>query len=357
MSKHSLKSFFRRQHFILKFSAITLLLLALIFSLIQPALAETTYYINDGTKVTIHTSNATDSTEILDEVGIEIGEMDQVIERQSDGVSEITIQRAQEIEIFNCGHLILAVSMGETVGELLDRHGITIDEYTTVSRSLEEKTFDKMKISINRDITQVESYTVDIPFNTIRIEDDTLPIGDEEIVKEGVVGECVYTTIVYYHNGTEVGRETLDEQTTVEPVDCVIAVGTLDVTEPTELVIMEYSEDSEGGIIELPSGEMLTYTSMLDVMATAYTCEGWSTEGITATGTVARVGEIAVDPRVIPLGSRVFIRSVDGEYIYGIATAEDTGGLILGNRIDLYMDTEYECFQFGYRPCEVYILG
>ena len=65
------------------------------------------------------------------------------------------------------------------------------------------------------------------------------------------------------------------------------------------------------------------------MLATAYSLDGWpESDGITATGTQARYGEIAVDPEVIPLGTRMYIVSEDGQVVYGIATAEDTGSLI-----------------------------
>jgi 3D (Asp-Asp-Asp) domain-containing protein len=113
------------------------------------------------------------------------------------------------------------------------------------------------------------------------------------------------------------------------------------------------------GVIITADGDVLTYVDEISSLATAYTCEGWGRPGITATGTIARVGEIAVDPKYIPYGTRVFIVSEDGEYVYGVATAEDTGhpDFICGYRIDLYMDTEYECIQFGARRCRVYVLG
>ena len=65
---------------------------------------------------------------------------------------------------------------------------------------------------------------------------------------------------------------------------------------------------------------------------------------------------IAVDPRVIPLGTKMYVVSTDGEYVYGYCTAEDTGGLIKGYRLDLYFDTIEECYGFGARNCIVYIL-
>ena len=81
--------------------------------------------------------------------------------------------------------------------------------------------------------------------------------------------------------------------------------------------------------------------------------------GTTATGTRARVGAIAVDPEVFPYGTRFYIVTKDGEYVYGVATAEDCGSkqFIYGTRLDLYFDTKRECVQFGARSCDVYVLG
>ena len=80
--------------------------------------------------------------------------------------------------------------------------------------------------------------------------------------------------------------------------------------------------------------------------ATAYTWTGHKT----ATGTWPTVGTVAVDPKTIPLGSRLYIEG------YGEAVAADTGGDIVGNRIDLYMDTEAECWQWGRRQVEVRVI-
>ena len=106
------------------------------------------------------------------------------------------------------------------------------------------------------------------------------------------------------------------------------------------------------GTITLPTGEVLTYTGTLQVKATAY-----AVHGTTATGTRSRVGAIAVDPKVIPYGTRMFIVTKDGSYIYGVATAEDCGGAIKGKRLDLFYETDAECRRFGIRYCDVYFLG
>ena len=88
----------------------------------------------------------------------------------------------------------------------------------------------------------------------------------------------------------------------------------------------------------------------MTMTATAYTEADGPGGGYTATGMRARHGVIAVDPNVIPLGTRVFVEG------YGLAVAGDTGGAIQGNIIDLCMDQHYEAINFGRRTVKVYIL-
>ena len=109
--------------------------------------------------------------------------------------------------------------------------------------------------------------------------------------------------------------------------------------------------------IRMPSGELLTYYKTDNVTATGYTHTDAGCDRITSTGTTVRVGTVAVDPRYIPYGTRMFIQTVSGSYIYGIAVAEDCGGDIKGDRMDLYLPTYEECREFGRRVCTVYFLG
>ena len=87
--------------------------------------------------------------------------------------------------------------------------------------------------------------------------------------------------------------------------------------------------------------------------ATAYTAGHGGADTVTATGTVVRMGTVAVDKRVIPLGTKMYIVTNDG-LVYGMAVAEDTG--VRGNTVDLYYDTYQQCINFGRRSCTVYIL-
>ena len=94
----------------------------------------------------------------------------------------------------------------------------------------------------------------------------------------------------------------------------------------------------------------INYSSVMSMEATAYLPTDGNGAGITATGVRATYGVVAVDPRIIPLGSKVYIPG------YGVALAADTGGAIKGYKIDLCMDTYSECMQFGRRNVTVYVL-
>lgn len=86
------------------------------------------------------------------------------------------------------------------------------------------------------------------------------------------------------------------------------------------------------------------------VSATAYSAHDPGNGAYTASGTPVRRGVIAVDPSFIPIGTRVYIPG------YGEAVAEDTGGAIVGNVIDIAFDTHEEAIEFGRREMEIYIL-
>ena len=97
-------------------------------------------------------------------------------------------------------------------------------------------------------------------------------------------------------------------------------------------------------------GDSSQYASVMAMEATAYLPTDGNGAGITATGIPATYGVVAVDPSVIPLGSRVYIPG------YGEATAADTGGAIYGYRIDLCMESYSQAMDFGRRTVTVYVL-
>jgi len=324
---------------------LTMILVLLLVS--QPAFASNTYVITDGSRVITYTTTETDPETILDEAGLTLGEDDTFTQISRLGSSEITVRRSQTVTLSLYGGEMTVTSHGETVAELLARLNIVPEEGDILSHSLSDYTFDNMLLRIDKIVTEQQVYTATVSHGISYGYDASLPEGTEVVLTEGVDGEMRYVADVTYINGQEAEREILSRYMTIPPVEEVVALGTgLSTGSAEDLII-------EDGRITLPTGEVLTYTQALFAGATAY-----YNRGTTATGTQAREGVVAVDPRWVPFGTRMFIVTNDGEYIYGIGTAEDAGDQnIKYNRIDLWYPTLEECVQFGYRECTVYILG
>lgn len=353
--------------------------LALLFPIIcvgllltQTAFAKNTYLINDGGRVVIHTTYATDPAEVLDEAGLELGTDDTYITQSGIGMSEITIQRKQTVQIVYGGKTLSVSSYGETVESLLERMNITISPDDVVSEALSAHTSDGMVITIRQTVTQTETYTVSTPYATRYCYDATLAEGEQVVLTKGVEGQVMRTASVHYVDGKEVSRTVLSETVVSQRVDALIAIGTYEeapnyseiVYEEEEIPATKPEKEKEvelpvidGGVITTPDGETLTYTGTMQAVATAYHNTDPGCTIYTATGTLCRVGAIAVDPRVIPYGTRMYIVTNDGQYVYGLAVAEDCGGSIKGNRVDLYYDSVDECWEFGIRNCTIYFLG
>lgn len=252
------------------------------------------------------------------------------------------------------GKTTRAASSGETVEQLLHRLGLELSGEDVVSHGMDTPVRHGMVLQIDRVVTREESYTAVMDHDVTRCLDDSLPEGTEKVLTEGVDGELLCQAEVTYINGLETQRNVLSRKVVIAPVTEVLAVGTGEAIPEVDPEAMPVIAD---GFITLPTGEVLTYTDTATVRATAYTHTDAGCDLITSTGSTVRWGTVAVDPRYIPYGTRMFIVASNGSYIYGIAQAEDCGGDIKGDRMDLYMPTYEQCIEFGRRVCTLYILG
>lgn len=327
----------------------------LLLLLSQTVFAQNTYMIKDGDRVVYHTSFATDPATILTEAGLALGADDTYTTVAGVGVSEINVQRGRTVTVNNCGEIIGVVTRGETVEALLTRLGIAFNASTELSAPLHAMTYDGMVLTISRTIRTEEVYTTTIPHEVIYCNDATIPEGQSVVLTKGIDGQLACTASVVYVDGVETGRTVVDQTVIQQPVSEVIAIGTGSAVPEQE---DSYGELVIGdGYIITETGERLNFIDAIKVQATAYTHTDEGCNEVTATGTIVHVGTVAVDPRMIPYGTRMFIISDDGKFVYGVATAEDCGGAIKQNRIDLYYPTTEECLAFGRRNCTVYILG
>ncbi len=236
-----------------------------------------------------------------------------------DGI-KLEIDHATDFKVTADGKTKKYKTLDNTVQEALDDAGVKLRERDIVTPSLD--TFMTQDIHIVVQRVEVEQEVVEeaIPFKTVTKNDSSLREGTTEVATPGQEGKDQVTYEVTYIDGVEASRTEIARQSVTAAVDEVIAKGTR----------IDYNGK--------------TYSRKLVVKAYSYTGGGR-----TAMGTRARVGEIAVDPSVIPLGTNVYIEGV------GARRAEDTGGNIKGNTIDIYMDSEAECRRWGVRYVTIYI--
>lgn len=375
----------RRRAWLRRLIVVAVLAAAVGALLSQTVFAQTSYIITDGDRVTVHRSYSSDPYEVLTEAGIELEEEDTYETGYADGMNQITVRRMQMVTVINRGAQSVIGTYGETTGSLLARMGITPGTGDTLSCSSETQTYDGMTIELVHTETRIEEEDTVVPYPVNYYEDPDLEPGAEIVLVAGQNGLTHVKSEVTYRNGKEVSRTVVQETVQTKPVTQLVIRG-VDRTimeqpadpEPAEQAApaassgtasgssssgssssggsrYDGSAETSGNVIMTSSGESYTYVDVMTCSATAYTCEGYV--GHTYSGTLARVGAIAVDPTVIPLGTEMYVVSNDGQYVYGYCVAEDIGGGIKGNKIDLYFDTYAECWDFGVRMCTVYILG
>lgn len=342
----------RRRNFFLNICAMAIPLAFLVAMLSQSVFAQNTFVITDGDQVIVHTTYASDPAMALNEAGVKADPDEYYTTQSEDGVYDITVTRDDAVTVVNCGKTMDILIRDDTVGDLLTRAGVPTGENYVVSCDLQAEPVDGMTITVDHMVTNEETYTVETPYQTFTVSTPYLPEGEEQILTPGVIGQELYTADVEYRNAEEI-RRTVKSKEEIRPCqNQVVAVGT------GELVGMQADTPLIGeDVIVLPSGEVLTYYKKDTYEATAYTQYDAGCNNITACGTQVRWGVVAVDPSVIPYGTRMFIVTKEGNFVYGIGTAEDCGGAIQGKRLDLYMPTLSEANNFGRKDVTVYFLG
>lgn len=291
---------------------------------------------------------------ILSRNGIVLGEHDRVNYALTDEISGdavIEIYRAVEVTIAYAGRTTVVPTTRQNVADVLEEAGIKIDEDDTVIPSPETLVTPGMYIQVS--LTDVQEITVHekLPFAVREVEDASLLSGERVVVQHGREGVKEFQYRITYKNGVEVGRELLKEAVLSEAVEEIVNCGTLPPPNTFE-------------IGKIPAVKDFSYTKMEQFQATAYdlsfeSCGKYPGDpyyGITSWGVKARYGVVAVDPKVIPYGTKMYIESADGQYVYGYAVAGDCGGAIKNKRIDLFYNTHSECMNFGRRTINVYFL-
>ncbi len=299
----------------------------------------------DGKEIASFTTFKEEQAELLEEAALTIGEHDVVTMTDMKQDINIDIFRAFPVSIQANGETVsVNVIADTTVRETLDKAFVEYDSDDRISANLDEAVTANMDITVVRCETKVLEETESIPFESETKKTDSLYKGVTKVEQEGEKGEKTLVYSVSYEDGVEVGRTLTETVVTKEAKNKVTLVGT-----------KKRAITSTSSYGRKMSKEELAGAKCITVTATAYSsdCDGGAR---TCLGKIPCYGTVAVDPRVIPLGTKMYIVSPSGNYVYGYCFAGDTGGAIKGNKVDLFMNSSSACRSFGRRTMLVYIL-
>ncbi len=246
------------------------------------------------------------------------------------------------------------------LSEALNSIGITLDAEDTLSLSPDTYIKDATTVDFTDIEYATETQNVAIPYETDVVYSDWYDT-NTSFVTAGKAGTKTITSRVKYVNGIAVETVVLSEKITEYAIDKTTVYGT---SAPQYAISGSVQADDVPCISKLDApdnllldseGKPFQYASKKTLRATAYTHTG----NRMATGKYPTPGYIAVDPKEIPYGTKMYIVSADGKYVYGYAIAADTGGFIKGTRtdVDLFLDSEAQCKKFGRRDIVVYFLN
>ncbi len=256
--------------------------------------------------------------------------------RVSSGL-HVVIERSKPVLVTADGRTTHTRTRGKTVGGTLMDLGILVTDNDRVTPPLDQPVVEQQQIRLVRisHVTLVERKP--IPYESVLVPDDNLEIDTQRLAQAGVNGEYRKRFKVITEDGTEVSRTLVDEWVAAEPVTRMVAYGRKIVPRT----------------LETPDGPV-TYWRKIRMYSTSYSPARSGTPksapwyGRTRIGLKLRKGIVAVDPKVIPLQSWVYVPG------YGKAIAGDTGGAVKGKWIDMgFDDFNYESWHWW---TDVYVL-
>lgn len=294
-------------------------------------------------------------SEIIQKAGVCIGEYDYIdypLDQILNSNATITVNHQNKIKLKDGNTELYEVLVPcGTVQNAMKSLDVQLSEADKLLNNPDDIVYNDMTIQIDRIQYQENEEILEIPFNIEKKKSDSLAYGKEEIVTKGINGSRKVKFRKTIVNGVEIESKELSSETLTEPITEVRLLGTRkDVSAPCGA-----KASTNGGTLVDHLGNHVNFRQKFVGSCTAYTAPPGS---ITATGRPVNFGIVAVDPRKIPYGSKLYICSPDGSYVYGYATAADTGGAMISGEAlaDLFFHTSSECYRFGRQTMAIHVL-
>ncbi len=312
-----------------------------------------TFTVTDGEKTQKVYTLSSDVDSAVSSAGFNSNQYKVLSVNANGGSTQVNLAYTFPVYITSGNKTIEFRAIKATVGEILKEAGYTVDEFDMVEPSLDTVISDAAYIDYTNIDYVTGSYTETIPHTVKKVYSNKVKEGTTTL-KAGVDGteQVNYTAKVV--NGVTVETVVDSRVTLSAPIDGTETIGTKKAAVTTSESVKTISTLKAPKIELDANGNPVNYKKKLTVQATAYTYTG----NKCSTGVSPQPGYIAVNPNKIPYGTKMYIKTSDGSYIYGYAVAADTGGFIKSrpNNVDLFMTSKAACTAFGRRNVEIYIL-
>ena len=241
--------------------------------------------------------------------------------------------------------------MDGTADMALTFAGVQLGAQDEVNVELTDEVYDGLVIEVSRVLYRHHTETKTVPFETDTQFTYELKPGETKVTQQGEDGQAKYVYEERFVNGTLEATTKISETVLKEPKNEIVQKGRLAPGTAKSPLPYDIELDKDGHPVH--------YSKVYTGSATAYTNDRGLCGTTTSIGMKAQVGVVAVDPKVIPYGTELYITSVDGSYVYGYAIAGDTGGAMRAGTaiVDLFMDTYEDCVEFGRRNCNLYVIS
>jgi uncharacterized protein YabE (DUF348 family) len=262
------------------------------------------------------------------------------------GKNEIIIKRAVPVTLIIDGKNLKRKTYADTVSNTLTNLGYKVGPLDKIiGLKLDSMVESGTTIKLMRVKEEKVSQITSVPYVIEKKADDRLDKGTEKVIREGKQGIREKLFKVIYEDGKQIAKTLISDSVVSNPISQLVHFGT----------VMNFKTSR---------GDLIRYKKVMRMKATAYTSSFHDTGkspgdpgfGITYSGMKARRGVIAVDPRVIPIGTRLYVEVLGRTPDYGFAIAGDTGGAIKGSKVDLYFDNTRLAKNFGVKSVRVYVL-
>jgi uncharacterized protein YabE (DUF348 family)/3D (Asp-Asp-Asp) domain-containing protein len=332
----------------------------------------------DGETTQVKVSGGT-VADALEEAGVKLSELDSCNHELTEPVKDdmlVEVSRVVSVRIAVDGSTRGYRVQALTVEGALEKVGVTLGKEDRVEPEPQTTLRTGMKITVRRVKTQEETETEEIDYERKYVHTRDLVEGETSVLTEGMKGKKELRYRAVYVDGELESRELLSEEVVAEPVKEIVLRGSGYQTQAPQLDFIDdgsssspsptskpgdtgnsgqgISVNTTAGTLTDQDGKQVRYSRAITGECTAYCIPG----GTTSVGLLAERGIIAVDPDIIPYGTKMFVASPDGSIVYGYGVAGDTGGACLAGDIiaDLCYDTIEECSIIGRRDMVLYIL-